>query len=211
MAESGTSGPPTYCRFIPAYSAGACVEAVVQYGDNGAGIGPELIVNSTHEGQFTWQSPPQVLFNSGLVSIELRVEAGGNTTLTAAAGSRFGSATDNSIATGFITGVQIGAHVIAVPKRRLYWSSLVAKYYKGGILRETVLMPSECEPKANTYPPVSQAFQAASYNPYASDNDAVTITGLIQLIGDRGDPNFEFGASDFYGKILVFSSDCHPR
>ena len=45
-----------------------------------------------------------------------------------------------------------------------------------GVLRETVLMASECEPKANTYPPVNQAFKAASYNPSAADNDAVTVT-----------------------------------
>jgi hypothetical protein len=211
VAELGTSGPPNYCRFIPGYSAAPCIEAVLQYGDNGPGAIPELVVNSVHEGNFPWQLTNQVLFNSELVSVELRVAVGGVSTLTAAGGPRVGSATESTIATEFITGVEIGAHVVTIPKRRLRWSNLVAKYYKNGVLREAVMMPAECEPKATTYPPAGPAAQIASYPPTTSDNDAVTVTGIIQLEGDRGVPNFEFDPSDFYGKILVFATNCHPR
>jgi hypothetical protein len=211
VADTGTSGPSSYCRFIPGYTLGACITGVIQYGDNGTGDSPEIIINAQHEGQFTWQPTRQVLFASGPVSVEFRVSAGGSNQLTLAKGSGVGSASDGTVGTEFITGVEVGAAVFAAPRRRMHWSNLVAKYYKNNVLREAVIMGPECEPKADTYPPNNRAFQAASYPPSAPDNDAVTVTGILQLAGDRGDPNFEFNPSDFYAKILVFATNCHTR
>src|SRR5204863_2710725 len=103
MAE--TSGPPAYCNYVTGYGEGACYQAVIQYGDNGQGAAPELIVNSA-EGQFAWQSPNQVNF-SGSASIELAVGAGGGATLTAARDTQVGSASDNPLTHQFISQVQI--------------------------------------------------------------------------------------------------------
>ena len=210
--DSGSSGPPVYCNFVQDYSQGACYEAVIQYGDNGKTTQvPELIVNTVGKGQFVWQAAQVVQFDSGGVSIEFAVSAAGAATLTAAAGTQIGSATNSSFMHQFITGVQIGAAVIALPKRRMTWSSLAIKFYKRGKLNEAIPLQPECCPSASTYGLDDRPFQAIDRMPHASDNDAVTVTGVIRLEGDRGNPNFDFGASDFYGKILVFTSACNQR
>jgi hypothetical protein len=208
--ESGSSGPPVYCDFIVDYSQGACYQGVLQYGDNGPGPEPELIVNG-NGAQFSWQAPHVVQFDSGGVSVEFAVRAGGGATLTAAKGTQVGSAGDNSLTHQYITGVQIGAAVLALPGRRMSWSSVAVKYYRNGQLTEAYPLQPECCPVATTVGVSGPAFQAVRRNPAASNNDAVTVTGVIRLEGNRGNPNFEFGPSDFYAKILVFTNNCVPR
>jgi hypothetical protein len=47
--------------------------------------------------------------------------------------------------------------------------------------------------------------------PTDGNDDGVTITGIINLQGNRGNPNFEFSPTDFYAKILVFTTGCVAR
>jgi len=91
------------------------------------------------------------------------------------------------------------------------WTGVAIKFYRAGVLREAIPIPPDCPLIADTYSASGTAFRALQHSPTASDNDAVTITGVISLQGDRGDPNFEFSPSDFYAKILVFTSSCNPR
>jgi hypothetical protein len=210
VADS-SSGPPAYCQFADGWVDAPSIEAVLQYGDNGGPEAPELRVNYSG-GQFTWQSPTQVMFDSGLVSVEFKVNAGGNATLTAARGTTIGGVSDNNWGIGLIRGVQVGAAVISLPKRRMTWSNVAVKFYRAGQMTESILRPSECDIRANTFPPASgPATVIANFNPQRSDNDAVTVTGTLRLEGDRVDPNFEFGPSDFYAKIRVYSDNFYPR
>jgi hypothetical protein len=210
VADS-SSGPPAYCQFADGWVEAPSIEAVLQYGDNGGPEAPELLVQYS-TGQFTWQSPTQVMFDSGLVSVEFKVAAGGNATLTAARGTTVGSVNDNVWSMGPVWGVQVGAAVIAVPRRRMTWSNVAVKYYRAGQLTESILRGSECDIRANTMPPAhGPAAVVANFNPQRADNDAVTITGTLRLEGDRVDPNFEFSPSDFYAKIRVYADNIYPR
>src|SRR4051812_28744111 len=124
MAD-GSSGPAPQCNYIVAYSEGPCYQAIIQYGDNGAGSSPELIVNG-NGGQFTWQASKVVNF-SGSASIEFAVHAGGGADLTASKGTQIAGVRDNSLTHQYITDVQVGAAVIAVPRRRMAWTGLAIK------------------------------------------------------------------------------------
>jgi hypothetical protein len=207
MSETdGSSGPPPQCNFITAYSQGACHEAIIQYGDNGDGSTPELLMNGAQT-QFTWQATKVVNFY-GNASIQMDVTPSG-ATLTAAKNQQIKSAADNSKTHQYITAVEIGAAVIAVPKRMMSWSGLAIKFYRGNELREAIPLESACNPWADTNTPSGgPAFKAVRHQPTNGDNDRVVVTGTITLQGNRGDPNFEFSPSDFYAKILVFTTGC---
>jgi hypothetical protein len=203
----GASAPPPYCDFLPGYSAGFCYEATIQYGDNGPGPSPELSVNGVG-GQYRWQFPPAPTFDSLAVPVEFAVHAGGGATLTVGGAT----ASSNALRHEYVTGVQIGAAVIAVPQRLMQWDSILVKYYRRGAMWEMLTVPPECGPRADTYNGNTTAFQALARNPAASPYyDAVTVTAVLRLMGYRGDPSFEFGPADFYGKILVFTDTCRPR
>ena len=206
------SGEPVECHFVTSYSPSHCHEAVLQYGDNGSGNNAELIVNGS-EGQWTWDPQQRINFDSGVVSVEFSLQANGNANLIAAKSTSVGSVSNSGWAHGLISRVQIGAAVVANPRRQMRWSNIVVKYYRGGgsIPIEVQTRPVECQPVADTYNLNRPAFQAVEYTPMATNIDAVTVTGQLRLLGDRGTIDFEFAPSDFYAKILIFGSNCVPR
>jgi hypothetical protein len=105
--------------------------------------------------------------------------------------------------------VEVGVAVFSAPKRMMTWSGLAIKFYRGSELREAIPLESQCNPVADTNTPSGgPAFKAVRHQPTNGDNDRVVVTGTITLQGNRGDANFEFSPSDFYAKILVFTTGC---
>jgi hypothetical protein len=199
-----TSGPPAYCDFIPAPTLGPCIEAKMQCGDWGAGSVPELLVNAS-EGNVAWSQSSSGELDSGQFSVNFVVSAGRGASLGVSQSAVSGSVFDGSVSYGAIQHVEVGASV-AGTYRRFTWSSIVVRFYRAGVLTQTMYRGVECWPKADTYGVPSIGSQTVRYRPTSADNDAVTVTAQVRL-QLRAPLVLPYESQ---GKILVFAANCVP-
>lgn len=203
MADTIPSGAPAYCDYIASATPGPCIDARIQNGDWGAGSVPELTLNGA-EGQVAWPGQSSDTFDSGFVSIELVVSAGSGSALSAQ-GTASGSVVDSSVHYGTIQRVEIVASVAGV-HRRFTWQSITVRFYKAGVLKQTMTRPSECWPKADTYAVPSFGWRGTRYIPSSADNDSVVVSGQVRLQADA--PVIQ--PWEMQGQILVFAANCVP-
>jgi hypothetical protein len=156
------------------------------------------MVNAS-EGQASWPGNPGSNLDSGLLSVEFVVSAGGGATLTVQGASVF----DGSVHYGWIQQVQIVASVAGV-RRRFTWQSITVRFYKAGQLTQSIVRSSECWPKADTYATPSFGWRGVRYIPSSADNDSVVVTGQVRLQADA--PVVQ--PWEMQGKILVFAANC---
>jgi len=193
-----------HCQFITDFSEGHCVQVVTQFGDNGPGPEPEILVWESG-GHFTWGAFTDRL-DSGPVSARLMVRRGFTSMeLTKQGGN--GGAQQEASTYQFVTGVQIGAKVIGL-RRRVAWSSLSVKFFRGGQIVDTITRGPECMPVADSFVTPMIGFRAAKFDAPSSDCDGVDVTGILRIQAAAPPAGSIIAPYDLHSQIRVFALGC---
>lgn len=215
MPSAASSAPPTPCPFIPSVSSNPCIAGGVQVGSNGSGGGSPGIVlgngsgTNPSTGNVIWDANPSG-FDSGWVAVQIVASAGGGANgVTCTVTQPNGSTTTvnySGVNYGTINDVQLQAAVSA-SNMTITFRSVVVQYYKNGNLTDTVSLPDECAPIADTTgagaPP--SASQVSRLSPHTAGNTKVVITFLVRM----QTPQSTLPApTAIIGRFFIFANNC---
>lgn len=197
---------PIYMTSSPDISSinGYSAVGEVRAGGNGDPYGsPEYDVgdgSTFTEGRTTWTNDVSNGFDTGWVSVELDVRAGGVTWNVA--NSTSGELTYDDASYGTIGSVELRA-AVQNSDMQCEWGNLAVSFYKGGALQETMSTTDLVE--ADTFNSSSSTAETdCTFVPTNSDSDEVIITGRVRM--DCSDAYIQPTDNDIFGQIFAFPS-----
>lgn len=192
MSIFSSSLPPTPCPFVQGVSPNPAAAGGVQVGSNGSGgsspgalVGHNLGSNPI-SANITWDSNVADGFDSGWVSIQLVGEAGGGGNgVTWTIIQPDGTTTTlpySGVSYGTIDNVQLQAAASAAGMK-VSFKSVSAVYSQNGQPTETVTLPDECAPIADTTGAGApgSASEVSQLSPGSSGNTSVVITAMVRM------------------------------